>query len=292
MRLFIEQFGCDATNFGDSLNAWLWNRLLPDFFDDDDDVVFVGIGTVLNSDLPAKTPRARRRLIFSSGAGYGVSPLKASAEDLIYCVRGPLSAQRLGVDSQLAITDGALLVRRFAAPRGPKIFKFSVMPHIEHIADKAWASICEELGYGYIDPRNSVDEILHQIDQSEALMAEAMHGAIVADLLRVPWIPIVTSANILSFKWQDWCRTVSLDYHPYRLSSLFNPRLRMGGPLGLARRLRYQARRETVLRELSHVARSARPMLSDERRLEDLTCRLQDCLSRLRSEWSGSACGS
>ena len=37
---------------------------------------------------------------------------------------------------------------------------------------------------------------------------------IVADALRVPWIPLVTSPRILSFKWQDWCQSIELTYQP------------------------------------------------------------------------------
>ena len=39
-----------------------------------------------------------------------------------------------------------------------------------------------------------------------------MHGAIVADTLRVPWIPVRTNPKILPFKWLDWCQSVKLPY--------------------------------------------------------------------------------
>jgi succinoglycan biosynthesis protein ExoV len=54
-------------NFGDDLNPWLWNKVLPVVFDDDERSLFVGIGTLLNHRLPQKS----QKLIFGSGFGYG-----------------------------------------------------------------------------------------------------------------------------------------------------------------------------------------------------------------------------
>jgi len=46
------------------------------------------------------------------------------------------------------------------------------------------------------------------------VVTEAMHGAIVADTLRIPWVPVVCSPAILPFKWSDWTRSVELAYRP------------------------------------------------------------------------------
>ncbi len=45
---FIDPSG----NFGDDLNPWIWDRLLPDFFDQNADTLFIGIGTLLNHRIP------------------------------------------------------------------------------------------------------------------------------------------------------------------------------------------------------------------------------------------------
>jgi len=53
-------------NFGDELNSWLWNRLLPETWADAaDDVLFAGIGTILDKNLPAAT----LTIVFGAGAG-------------------------------------------------------------------------------------------------------------------------------------------------------------------------------------------------------------------------------
>jgi succinoglycan biosynthesis protein ExoV len=48
-------------NFGDDLNLWLWDYLLPGFRDVHADTMLVGVGTVLNPVLlpPGRALRAR-----------------------------------------------------------------------------------------------------------------------------------------------------------------------------------------------------------------------------------------
>ena len=284
MRLYYHKFDDGSVNFGDDLNAWLWNRLLPGYFDDDDETTFVGIGTLLNEALPRRTPLAKRRLIFSTGLGYGEKTFELGPDYTVYCVRGALSAWKLGLDPEAAVTDGALLIRRVYEPNSTKTVKFSFMPHIERIAGEAWKSICDELGFGYIDPRGSTEEVLKQICETEVLLTEAMHGAIVADALRVPWVPLVTSDKILSFKWQDWCGSVDVAYKPIRIAEAFNLRQKPGDPMALARRVRYEVRRKMALHDLQKVSRTALPCLSKESNLESLTCELETRLAKLQCD--------
>src|SRR5882762_4159193 len=108
-------------NFGDDLNPWLWDRLLPGFFRGDfphepklrnacpdGETLFIGIGTLLNRDR--NIPEGPRKIVFGSGSGYGPPPVIDASWD-ISCVRGPLTAEMLGLDKSLAVTDPAVLVR-------------------------------------------------------------------------------------------------------------------------------------------------------------------------------------
>jgi succinoglycan biosynthesis protein ExoV len=198
-------------NFGDALNLWLWPQLLaPDTFDEDPATVFVGIGTLLNDRLPIDS----LKIVFGSGVGYYGDPPPVDDSWKIYCVRGPLSARALKVDETLAVTDSAVLLRLLDVEREPKEFDFSFMPHWESSQRWDWEGACRSNGMHLIDPLGAPESVLSEIARSRVLVTEAMHGAIVADAMRVPWIPVNIHNRLLEFKWLDWCASVGVPYAP------------------------------------------------------------------------------
>lgn len=288
MKLYYCKYPDGRQNFGDYLNLWLWEKVLPGILDEDEKTAFVGLGTLINDALPRRTPRAKKRVIFSTGAGYekGMPPIDESY--LIYCLRGPLSAQAINVPENLAIADGAILVRRLIPPSNRKLYKYSYMPHY-NFAGEGWKAICKNLDYGYIDPSSSIEEVLEKINQTEVLLAEAMHGAIVADALRVPWIPIKTHYTILSFKWQDWCLSMQLDYQPVSLKRLHQPRGQGGGwgkvengfdPLKPVRLMQDWARQKAAASELLKITQTNSPILSKDSHIDAVTLALEEKLEK------------
>jgi succinoglycan biosynthesis protein ExoV len=305
VKLFHYQRPDGVENFGDALNLWLWPQLLPDQLDQEDGCILVGIGTLLNQQLPRRLRGTKRVIIFSTGAGYE-RPLKTIPEHWqIYCVRGPLSARQLGLAPERAIADGAILLRRFFSPHPAKRYPVGFMPHIHHatFASEEWQTICARLGYSYIDPRWPVERVLEAIGQVEVLLAEAMHGAIAADALRVPWVPIHTSARILNFKWQDWCAAVGVPYCPHYCSPLaIYPPVAQGVRSGLRASHHWLrttsqwsqgsghwlggANAAAVGSRLQQIARRAYPGLSAEGLLQQLSDRLEEQLVQLQKDWA------
>jgi succinoglycan biosynthesis protein ExoV len=215
MRLYYYK---DAKgNFGDDLNPWMWNTLAPGLLDDDDASIFIGIGTLLN----ARVPQAPKKVVFGSGVGYGQTPL-IDDKWKIYCVRGPLSAAALGVDKALAITDPAALLTQIFTVPAVKTGKVYFMPHHRSTSFADWKAVCAIAGLGYLDPAADVKETVEKIRGARMVVTEAMHGAIVADAFRVPWIPVECYDHILGFKWNDWCQSLQLPYRPVKLDSLFD----------------------------------------------------------------------
>ena len=197
---------CKTTNgnFGDDLNLWLWPRLAPEVCDERDSTLFVGIGTILSHHIPTQPVK----MVFGAGC-WKTGPLpKIDGRWQFFCVRGPLTAARLKLNPGLALVDPAILVRRFSnRPAGSK-YPVSFMPHLQSMPHADWEALCARIGFHCIDPRSGVERILEELQKTELLLAEAMHGAIVADALRVPWIPVRMYSRFAEFKWQDWCQSI------------------------------------------------------------------------------------
>lgn len=194
----------DRPNFGDELNDVLWPEYFGPSLRNDDDTIFAAIGTVLSPTLG----KDARVIVFGSGCGYDPLPSFGSNWHF-YFVRGPLSARLLGLDSRMAITDPAILMaeRRPAVAPGRTI---SFMPHWETALTPLWRDACALADIQYIDPLAPVPEICDQLARSSLVIAEAMHGAIVADAFRVPWIPAFTSGRFNLFKWRDWALSLGM----------------------------------------------------------------------------------
>jgi succinoglycan biosynthesis protein ExoV len=208
----------ESPNFGDALNPYIFNTLLPGLFNNDSEIDFFGIGSIIGFDFLQK---AKKKIIFSSGFAYGTKPNIDASYDIV-CVRGPLTARALHIDPSLAIADGAVLLKYFDFPEQPKAYDFSFVPHWESELKFEWRSLCENMGIHYISPMQSHQEVIQEILKSKVVLAEAMHAAIVADALRVPWIPVRAYPSINEFKWQDWALSVKVNFQPSIVPSLFD----------------------------------------------------------------------
>jgi succinoglycan biosynthesis protein ExoV len=289
MKLFYFAGRDGVTNFGDELNHAVWNHFLPGAFDEDDGTQFVGIGTLLNDRLPG----APRTVVCGAGVGY-YGPPQPDGSWRIYCVRGPLSARALNLDASLAITDPAMLVARLPVVEGvPVTRRCAFLPHWESAPD-AWRDVCDASQVAFIDPRWPPAQVLDAVRGTALLLTEAMHGAIVADALRVPWVAVRTRPQIKAFKWEDWCQSVGVDYRPHELPPMWpeasapfdqcsgRPERRRG-TAGAIRRLRRWGRIKVVAHALRRLSRSARPSLSGAGVLENRLRRLEDVLTAVRA---------
>ena len=200
-------------NFGDELNHWLWHALLPGVWDGDDDVLFVGIGTILDKNLPS----ARIRIVFGTGAGYTPAPPDVSAVSAgwhIYGVRGPLTARALKLDKRLVMTDPAILLATLQDFEGLHRKGVIFVPHWKSVRYGYWEAICKNLGIEFVDPCQDSKLVVRRIASAEKVIAESMHAAIIADAFRVPWIPVALSREVSPFKWVDWAASVEVPYSP------------------------------------------------------------------------------
>ncbi len=181
-------------NFGDELNTWMWQKLLPDFFDDDESKLFIGIGSTIGNNYA----KSAKKIIFGTGfvANYNEKPNVNTPDWDIYFVRGPRTVKELNISPDLALGDAAILLRTVVDYKNRKPEVISFVPHWESLEHGKWQEVCAKAGINLIDPRRPVEEVIAELLRSKLVICEAMHGAIVADALRIPWIPILPLNHI------------------------------------------------------------------------------------------------
>lgn len=222
-----------AGNFGDDLNELVIRPLMPStagtrYLDAtrfpegrQHETLVVGIGTILNQ----RIPKASKKIVFGAGAGYGPAP-EVNRRWEVRFVRGPRTAASIGVSKESVVTDPAILLvdwakdHGFSNGNGPE-GGVCLMPHLIS-ANRAWQDLCRKSGITYLDPAGDVCENLSLISRSRLVLAEAMHAAIAADALRVPWVPIHSGKAVNVFKWRDWCESMDIEYKPFQLLPLWD----------------------------------------------------------------------
>lgn len=284
-------------NFGDDLNPWLWDKVFPDLIGTRDDIVLVGMGTILENWFAKSLPPQKRKVVLGAGAGMTMPLLKRDESWTFYGVRGPLSARYLDLDPACALTDPAMCIGRWVEPPSQRR-NVGFMPHHDSLMKWDWKKVCEQIGLVYLDPRAEPLETLKRINGVEKVIAEAMHGAIVADALRVPWVPLRMNQWNYVGKWDDWASTIRTPVHFRVVPELYDPVFGQSYAKRLGWKVRAMAGRQApasprrlvsfVRRELLRLAESDGGHLSDDASLNDVTNRFLEAAHRLRSEVSAS----
>lgn len=289
----------DVPNFGDALNPYIFDQCLPEFFDGQSNEVLMGIGSILGFEKFEGVPK---KIVFSSGyaVGYAAPPAIDHTYD-IFCVRGPLTARELDLSPDLAVTDGAALLRFMDHERVEKTHPYTYVPHksTEKLYD--WPRVCRETGINYVSPESGVEHVLEEIRRSKVVLAEAMHAAIVADTLRIPWVPVVTNARINEFKWRDWAASLDMEYAPQRIPRIYQRshiedgiRYRLGGLLpemgvqaaASAIDLWYRTEAQEKVYRAFEGLKQVDPCLSSRNVFDEKTAELRDVLYQLRRKYS------
>jgi succinoglycan biosynthesis protein ExoV len=196
-------------NFGDELSPVLFNAILPPgFIDSDEEDLLLGVGSILWDNLPG---RPVKHVLGSGYGGYTSAPDVHDGRWNIVFVRGPHTAARLGLPTEKAICDTAVLLRLTELPEPASRVGVAFMPHCASRDRGYWAEACKLAGITFVDPRGDFVDITRKIRGAEALIAEAMHGAIVADAIRTPWVAAKPLHRVNRMKWNDWADSLAID---------------------------------------------------------------------------------
>jgi succinoglycan biosynthesis protein ExoV len=258
-------------------------------------VLFLGIGSVIGTHYDP----VAKKVVFGTGyvPSYHQAPNVRGEDWDVFFVRGPRTARALGLPESMGIGDAAILLRALDAPfrREPRHIGF--MPHWESLARGRWDKACELAGIRLIDPRGPVELVIADILGCKVLIAEAMHGAIVADALRIPWIPVLPIDGAHQEKWFDWADALSLKIkqHPLWPSSPAEVRLAlMRQPLlsrfaaGVTRRpVSWLTRPFITYAAAQHLSALANkePCLSADNMIESITEKMLEQLHQLQNKY-------
>lgn len=211
----MELFYCKLPrgNFGDDLNLWLWDALLPGWqaMGGPDDTLF-GAGTLLSA---GNLEQFTRPVIFGSGVGYGATPDGSALKRCRFrAVRGPITARICGLPETIPMLDPAML-----CPDLPNLPELPAADHgtifVPHHTSAAlglrWKVLCDDGGIEFVSPEGDAKEVIARIARADLVIAESMHAAILADAFRVPWIPVQLSDSFNREKWRDWALALDLD---------------------------------------------------------------------------------
>ncbi|MBD1576851.1 polysaccharide pyruvyl transferase family protein [Vibrio sp. S11_S32] len=212
MPLKLEYSVAKEYNFGDDLNPWLWPKLLGNVLGESEDRFFLGIGTVLTDKrINQQLKDAKEIVIFSSGA-WGKKSCPTLTENCkVYGVRGPRTAKLLGLSDDYIIGDGAYLINQVDYPKADKIKgRIGFIPHHKSEDYLDWEAVCNKAGLTFISAKQPIEDFLIAIQQCESIIAEAMHGAIMADALRIHWIGVTYSPLFEYEKWFDFTEALGI----------------------------------------------------------------------------------
>jgi len=217
----LSYFRAKNGNFGDDLNPWLWDRIFE--FKNYKNIDFLGIGSILSDEvnLIKDLDSSKTKVIFGTGVRYSYKHIDLDDSWDVLFLRGPLSSESF--DNRFNfISDGAYCLRQINDFNDfvnlPKKYEVSFMPHMSSVGFFNWRKECDDLGINYISPysENGVEFTLREIAQSKTVISEAMHGAIIADVFRVPWhrfifaTPYFEGGLISEFKWNDWLLSIGV----------------------------------------------------------------------------------
>lgn len=206
-----------GANFGDSINPDFWQRF-ANFSDiKKNDELLVGIGTILDDKIPTGYKKVH---VLGSGAGYNRFDSFKSLSIDFHFVRGPLTAKLLGIDESIAVTDPGILFCDYLTNLPSRRDYCGFIPHVG-IDSERIKLLVEDCGLKYISPKINPIDFINEVATCQRVICSAMHGAILADSLRIPWFPVSTSNEILYFKWNDWALSLDMSLSLKKLPTIW-----------------------------------------------------------------------
>jgi succinoglycan biosynthesis protein ExoV len=189
--------------------------------------LLIGIGSVLDANFNSDFfDHYKKKIVLGAGARGCNRLFDIERKDWdVRFVRGKNTTTVFGLAEEKAISDPAILITRFLPPESPLLRKKQTRPQKPVLGlVPYWAtSLAFSEAIATINNMTLIpvyltpERFFTLIASCDVVIVEAMHGAIIADSLGVPWIPcrmtnMKCEGDTHGFKWSDWLDT--LDLHP------------------------------------------------------------------------------
>lgn len=202
-------------NFGDDLNEWIWDSLIPDLDERGSvDDVLVGLGSILHGNR-LKPYKAGIAVMGSGYNGGALIDAGTRRRCRFYAVRGPLTKDSLALDETVAMLDPGALAPDLQAPAKDGHGRALFIPHRANLFEQdgglVLSDIAEAAGLELLSPALDSRHVLERISGASLVVSESLHGAIVADAYRVPWVAVKLGPGFTPFKWKDWGMSLDID---------------------------------------------------------------------------------
>lgn len=217
----LALFGIKPKNFGDDLNPVLIEKIS-------------GKKAVRLDKMPKKSHKPCHLVVGSIlhwadentlvwGAGFATEGSKVITPPLdIHAVRGPLSRQeliKLGLKCPEVYGDPALLHKRLFNVSATKKYKLGIIAHYaeaKNVFFKEWlmTQVNHLDDVKIISVADSVDNVIHHINECDYIASSSLHGIIIADSYNIPNVHVNFNGFVphTQFKFYDYYQSINKRY--------------------------------------------------------------------------------
>lgn len=200
--MIIPAFWWDGhPNFGDDLTPWLLPHYgIAPLYREPRAARLIGVGSLIEF-----VPPAFSGAVWGSGLMADVRhPLPDAA---VLAVRGPLTAERIGLTEEVPFGDPGILVSRHL-PRPPSDDRIAVVPHGHHRPHAELDRVVRAAGDGarVVNVHQRAAAAVREIAASRAVVTTSLHGLITADSYGIPavWTTLEPPLGGGDFKFRDY----------------------------------------------------------------------------------------
>jgi len=146
----------------------------------------------------------------------------------IHAVRGPLTRNLLlkqGFDCPEIFGDPALLYPRFYKPNVIKKYKYGIIPHYVDLPVISYSPLANNSKIKIINVCDTVESIIDQVNQCEAILSSSLHGLIIADAYDIPakWVECSNMVGGDGTKFEDYFLSIGMEpYKPIKFYDIWD----------------------------------------------------------------------